>query len=404
MGQRDEAKGLLEQYLKSGRRAVGESVLMVKYVLEWLAAGTHDREESPDWFFPSRLWDYRVLRDLWDRGDRSRNVAYGLGNFLYDRKRHEEALAMWKASVKADPSFPTAWRNLGMALWNVRRDAKGAMAAYRKAMKADPTDARLVAEYDQLCEKCKVPSAERLKFFEGKSALIATRDDATVQYVTCLNDMGRHEDALKVLASRRFHPWEGGEGKVLAQYTRAHLALGFAALAGARDARPCQTDASVGSRVPRDRKCQIALEHAEKAFDTPENLGEAYHLLQAKADVNYLRGMALRGLGREDEANAAFMAAAEEAGDFQAMAVTEYSELSYYRGLALAALGRKKEAKALFRGMKAFADKGLKTPFKIDYFATSLPLLLIFDDDLEAVKNERMKTIAALAEKGMANV
>ena len=114
--------------------------------------------------------------------------------------------------------------------------------------------------------------------------------------------------------------------------------------------------------------------------------------------------MALRGLGREDEAKAAFTAAAEEAGDFQAMAVTEYSELSYYRGLALAALGRKKEAKALFRGMKAFAEKGLKTPFKIDYFATSLPLLLIFDDDLEAVKNERMKTIAALAEKGMANV
>ena len=211
-------------------------------------------------------------------------------------------------------------------------------------------------------------------------------------------------DALKVLASRRFHPWEGGEGKVLAQYTRAHLALGFAALAGARDARPCQTDASVGSRVSRDRKCRIALEHAEKAFDTPENHGEAYHLLQAKADVNYLRGMALRGLGREDEAKAAFMAAAEEAGDFQAMAVTEYSELSYYRGLALAALGRKKEAKALFRGMKAFAEKGLKTPFKIDYFATSLPLLLIFDDDLEAVKNERMKTIAALAEKGTTNV
>ncbi len=431
MGQKDEARELLEQYLKAGTRVAGESDLMVKYVQEWLTAGTRDAcpyqtdttvgsrvprdrkrqakgcptgRESPDWFFPSRLWDYRVLRDLWDRGDRSRNVAYGLGNFLYDRKRHEEALEMWKAAVKADPSFPTAWRNLGMALWNVRRDAKGAMAAYRKAMKADSTDARLVAEYDQLCEKCKVPSAERLKFLEGKSALVATRDDATVQYVTCLNDMGRHEDALKVLASRRFHPWEGGEGKVLAQYTRAHLALGFAALAGARDARPCQTDASVGSRVPRDRKCQIALEHAEKAFDTPENLGEAYHLLQAKADVNYLRGMALRGLGRENEAKIAFTAAAEEAGDFQAMAVTEYSELSYYRGLALAALGRKKEAKALFRGMKAFAEKGLKAPFKIDYFATSLPLLLIFDDDLEAVKNERMKTIAALAEKGMANV
>ena len=391
MGQKDEAKELLEQYLKEGTRAAGESNLMLKYVLEWLGRqqAYNSKGGSPDWFFPSRLWDYRVLRDLWAWGDRSRNVAYGLGNFLYDRKRHEEALAMWKVAVKADPSFATAWRNLGVALWNVRRDAKGAMSAYRKAMKADPADARLVAEYDQLCEKCKVSSAERLKFLEGKAALVVTRDDATVQYVTCLNDVGRYEDALKVLASRRFHPWEGGEGKVLAQYTRAHLALGWAAvmrLAG--DGSPYQ----------------IALEHAEKAFDTPENLGEAYHLLQAKADVNYLKGLALRGLGREAEAKAAFTAAADEAGDFQSMAVTEYSELSYYRGLALAALGRKKDAKALFTDMKAFAEKGLKTPFKIDYFATSLPLLLIFDDDLEAVKNERMRNLVALAEKGLAAV
>ena len=316
---------------------------------------------------------------------------------------------MWKVAVKADPLFATAWRNLGVALWNVRRDAKGAMSAYRKAMKADPKDARLVAEYDQLCEKCKVSSAVRLKFLEGKAALVATRDDATVQYVTCLNDVGRYDDALKALASRRFHPWEGGEGKVLAQYTRAHLALGWAAVAGRP---PYRGDSAVAGRPPyrgpdagrAASPLAAALEHAEKAFDTPENLGEAYHLLQAKADVNYLKGMALRGLGREAEAKAAFTAAADEAGDFQSMAVTEYSELSYWRGLALAALGRKKEANALFKGMKAFAEKGLKTPFKIDYFATSLPLLLIFDDDLEAVKNERMRNLVAFAEKGIAAV
>ena len=71
------------------------------------------------------------------------------------------------------------------------------------------------------------------------------------------------------------------------------------------------------------------------------------------------------------------------------------------RGLALAELGRKNDAKALFEGMLAFAEKGLATPFKIDYFATSLPLLLIFDDDLEAVKNERMRNLISLAEKGL---
>ena len=33
--------------------------------------------------------------------------------------------------------------------------------------------------------------------------------------------------------------------------------------------------------------------------------------------------------------------------------------------------------------------------------ATSLPLLLIFEDDLEAVKNARMENLKSLAEKGL---
>ena len=380
---------------------------MNRYALAYLAKDkmllAAAAESSPDYFFPSRLEDYRALRWCDEASDfKDAKVAYALGNWCYDRKLHEDALAYWERATKLDPSFPTAWRNLGVALWNVRRDGDGARSAYLKAIGDDPSDARLVAEYDQLCEKCKTPPEERLAFLESKLPLVMSRDDASVQYVTVLNDLGRHEEALKVLASRRFHPWEGGEGKVLAQYTRAHLELGRAALGrdglrpvlGRDEARPSQ------GCVDDNASCQTALEHAEKALDTPQNLGEAYHLLQAKADVNWLRGMALRGLGREEEATAAFTAAAEEAGDFQSMSVTEYSELSYWRGLSLVALGRIDEAKALFAGMKAFAEKGLATPFKIDYFATSLPLLLIFDDDLESVKNEKMRNLAALAEQG----
>ena len=360
-----------------------------RYVLAYLAQDkallAKAAKSSPDYFFPSRLEDYLALRWCDEAaGFKDANVAYALGNWCYDRKRHEDALAYWERATRLAPAFPTAWRNLGVALWNVRRDGDAAQAAYRRAMEADGTDARLVAECDQLREKCKVPPGERLKFLEGRLLLVLSRDDATVQYVTCLNDVGRHEDTLAVLVSRRFHPWEGGEGKVLAQYTRAHLELGRAALAAGDFA--------------------VALSHAEKALDTPANLGEAYHLLQAKADVNYLKGMALRGLGQESAASAALNAAAEENGDFLAMAVADYSELSYWRGLALKELGRIAEAKVLFAGMKAFAEKGQATPFKIDYFATSLPLLLIFEDDLEVVKNERMRNLAALAEKGLRDV
>ena len=378
MGQRRRAVELL--------KAAKQNTLAL-YMLAYIArdkallaeAAAHG---TADYFFPSRLKDYLALRWCDEAsGFTDAKVAYALGNWCYDRKRHEDALAYWERAAKLDPSFPTAWRNLGVALWNARRDGESAMVAYENAIAADPSDARLVAEFDQLREKCKIPVAERLAFLDAHRRLVLSRDDATVQFVTCLNDMGRHADALSILGSHRFHPWEGGEGKVLKQYTRAHLELGFKALAAGDFAS--------------------ALAHADKSFATPPNLGEAYHLLQAKADVNYLRGKALKGLGRDAEAAAAFEDCAAEAGDFQAMAVTEFSELSYYRALALAELGRPEDARAIFQGMLAFAEKGLSTPFKLDYFATSLPLLLIFEDDLEAVKNERMETIRSLALKGL---
>ncbi len=386
----DAAYDLVEMGLKDKAVEVlknGPSNTLSKYVLASIAQDKALLAEAAargtaDYFFPSRLEDYLALKWCDEAsGFKDYKVAYALGNWLYDRKRHDEALAYWERATKLAPDFPTAWRNLGVALWNVRRDGAAAMEAYARAMAADPADARLVAEYDQLREKCKVAVAERLAFLEAHRRLVLLRDDATVQYVTCLNDLGRHDEALDVFSKHRFHPWEGGEGKVLKQYTRAHLELGFKALARGDFA--------------------VALDHADKSFDTPQNLGEAYHLLQAKADVNYLRGKALAGLGRADAARAAFAACAAEAGDFQSMAVTAYSELSYYRGLALAELGRTDEAKALFEGMRAFAEKGLATPFKIDYFATSLPLLLIFEDDLEAVKNAQMENLKSLAVKGL---
>ena len=369
------------EVLKSTKRTA-----MVAYAMAYLSRDTAllsaAAQESADYFFPSRLEDYLAL--VWcdnAAGGKDAKVAYALGNWCYDRRRHEDALAYWERSTELDGKFPTAWRNLGVALWNVRRDGERARAAYLKAMAVDGEDARLVAEYDQLCEKCAVPVAERLAFLESKLALVLSRDDATVQYVTCLNDLGRYEAALKILNSHRFHPWEGGEGKVLRQYTRAHLELGRTALAKGDYA--------------------TALKEAEASFQTPFNLGEAYHLLQAKADVNYLRAQALKGLGRAEEAKRTLEACALEAGDFQSMAVTEYSELSYWRGLAIAELGRGEEAKKLFKGMLEYAEKRRAIPFKIDYFATSLPLLLIFEDDLEAVKNREMDKLAELARRGL---
>jgi tetratricopeptide (TPR) repeat protein len=183
------------------------------------------------------------------------------------------------------------------------------------------------------------------------------------------------------VCSRRFHPWEGGEGKVLGEYTAARLQLGREALEAGN--------------------AEAALGHFTKAMQTPESLGEAYHLLQARADVNYWTGMALRALGRDDEALRHFELSAAERGDFSEMAVAAHSPLSYYRGVSLRELGREQEALAVFGDMKAFALGNIGSPAGIDYFATSLPNLLVFDEDLQARRDAQNHLLAAMACHGL---
>ena len=351
------------------------------YALAWLKqdAGALEKARAlgPDYFFPSRLHDQLVLEWALGQDGVDRNAAFAIGNYFFDKKRHEDAIAVWETV----PPFATVCRNLGIAYWNVRHDGEAARAAYRKALELDPNDARLFAEYDQLRVKLGDAPEDRLEVLLSRMDMVSERDDCSVALAELYNATGQPEAALEYLLSRRFHPWEGGEGKVLKQYTGARLLLGRKALD--------RGDASA------------ALVHFEGAMHPPENLGEAYHLLQAKADVSYWTGKALRALGREDEAVVQFVASATEAGDFQAMAVTEYSELSYYRGLSLMELGKANDAKVLFADLKAYAQRELQKPAVIDYFATSLPLLLVFEDDLDEIRRQEMEHLIALAEQGL---
>jgi tetratricopeptide (TPR) repeat protein len=239
----------------------------------------------------------------------------------------------------------------------------------------------LVSEFVQLRAKLGDSAVDRLAFLESRRALVLDRDDATVELAALYNETGQPQKALDLLTSRSFHPWEGGEGKVLRQYTTARLLLGQAAL----------TSGDAGK----------ALEHFNLAMETPDRLGEKYHLLQAKADVTFWQGKALRALGREQEAVAKFEAAAAESGDFQGMAVTAYSELTVFKALALRELGREAEARAVLEAMVAHAEVELGIPARIDYFATSLPNLLVFEEDIQESKKSQMRHLQQLANQNL---
>jgi hypothetical protein len=66
------------------------------------------------------------------------------------------------------------------------------------------------------------------------------------------------------------------------------------------------------------------------------------------------------------------------------MQVRSVSEMTCWSALALRRLGREQEAVSLFAEILDYAAALEKTVPKIDYFATSLPAMLLFDEDLES--------------------
>jgi tetratricopeptide (TPR) repeat protein len=207
------------------------------------------------------------------------------------------------------------------------------------------------------------------------------------------NQTGRPEKALALVNSRRFQPWEGGEGGPLGQWVRSHLALGRAAL---RQATTKHRDSTAHRRL-----ITSAIAHFQQAAMAPNNLGEARHLLANASDLHYWLGCALDELGETDKAREHWREAATFQGDFQEMSVRAFSEMTYYSALAWRKLGEPLKAKALFQELLAYARSLRKTKAKIDYFATSLPTLLLFEDDLQFRQETTAWFLEAQAQLGL---
>ncbi len=335
----------------------------------------------PDYVFPSRLEELLLLERACAANPADARAPYYLGNLLYDRRRYEEAVAHWERATELDPAFPTAWRNLGFAYFNVRHDAARALAAFAKARELAPADARIVYEQNQLLKRTGEALDQRLAGLRSAGPLVATRDDLSLELVLLLNSTGQPREALAILTSRQFGPWEGGEGLVLGQYVRSHVLLAQKALAAG---------------TPREA---VALLLA--ARHPPQSLSEAMHLLVNGSMIDYWLGKAHAADRQPEQAARDWQRAARQRGDFQRMQVQAVSDMTYWSALAMRELGREDEARKAFEGIAAYAHRLEQQTPKIDYFATSLPAMLLFDEDLKARQTIDARFLQAQAALGL---
>jgi tetratricopeptide (TPR) repeat protein len=285
-----------------------------------------------------------------------------LGNFLYDRRRHAEAIIQWKRAAQLDPACVAAQRNLGIAYFNVEHTPAAALAAFDHAFAADPSSARILYERDQLWKRTGVAPAARLAELLSYPDPPAQRDDLSVELATLLNHTGQPQRALDLLLGRQFQPWEGGEGLVLSQFVRASILLARQALT---------------NNEPRHARDLLTA-----ALNPPHSLGEAYHLLASKSEPLYWLGLAAAADNDPEDARRLWQLGVRSSTDFQQMAVAEISANTYWVAACLDALSEHEAATALFQKIETFALQLEHQRPAIDYFATSLPTMLLFDEDL----------------------
>lgn len=336
-----------------------------------------------DGCFPHRTEDYIVLKSLAEDYYLDM-VYYYLGCLLYDRRAYGEAIADYEEAARRYPDFPTVHRNLALAYYNVKKQPQRAYEEMEKAFALDETDARVYLELDQLKKRLNVPVKERRSDMEKHFDLVESRDDLYLEYVTLLNTLGENAKALDLIMVRKFHQWEGGEGKVAAQYLTALYQLAKAAVAKEDYAE--------------------AKELLLRAVDEyPHNLGEGKLESAQENNLYYLLGLVQEKLGETEEAFVNLTKACY--GKSEPVGMMYYNdqppEMIYYQGLAYRKLGDEEQAVQRFCKLVDYGKEHIGDEIKIDYFAVSLPDLLIFEEDLKERNRKHCLFMMSLGLKGL---
>lgn len=209
------------------------------------------------------------------------------------------------------------------------------------------------------------------------------RDDMTAELLNLWHLCGQTEKATAVLVSRKFHPWEGGEGKVTSQFILNQLLQAWQAIDAHQPARA--------------EMLLIA------ALRYPENLSEGRLPGQTDNDIWFWLGVCARLQRDETQAQIAWQKATQ--GD-RTLNVHSYyndqpADYLFWQGMALRMLGDNAAADVLFTDMTQWAANMVHAQVGADFFAVSQPDLLSLYGSLQQQHQEKCLYIQALAAAGM---
>lgn len=324
--------------------------------------------------FARTLWDRQALLPLCGE---SFFVSYQLGCMEYDAGNVDKAEKYWLQSAEENGSFADVFRALSLLCHNKRGDKRAALEYMEKAFALDPSP-RILSE---LAGLYKLTGGDVFALLSGNMNLTCRRDDLYAEYCARLVDRGEEERALQLLAARKFHPWEGGEGKVTGIYKRAHM--------------------QAAERLFKGGDLNGAPDRLKACLTFPRNLGEGKLALDFDNDVWYIAGTYLQASGKEEEAMECYRKAVR--GRLRVEDMNYYNdnpvEYVYYAALAFGKLGNAQREREIRDDLLAYCAAHEHDRAETDYFAVSLPDMLVWDQDIAAKNAAFIKKVRKLADK-----
>lgn len=305
--------------------------------------------------FPSRLDDIAVLSNAISKNPSGDNAYYYLGCLYYDKFAYEKATELWEKCAELNPKHPKVFRNLAFSYFDKKGDFLSAKTCMEIALENKPDDPRLILEYEQILKNMNYSPKEMLDVYDRYENLMLRRDDCYLDKITLKCMVGEYKEAIDMAKNRRFHIYEGGEGKLTKQHAWMHVLYGNELAA--------KGDKAEAKRI------------YEEGVNMPKSYGEAKTFFNQEAHIFYYLGKLLESEGDVKGADKAY----EEAAVYKAAV----SELSLFRALALRKRRMFSEAKAVLDEMEATADSFIENCDMRTYYGVGSPSPMPFELDIK---------------------
>lgn len=387
-GMYEEAIALLKQSPEQGPMIfyyIGYALQKLNRTAEAKDALAEGETANPDYCFPNKIEEILILQQAIEVMDTAAFAHYYLGCLLYDKKQYQNAILHWEISARENDQYGMTYRNLSIAYYNKEQNPEKALIAMEKAFALEQDNSRFLLELDQLMARNQISIEERLANMEKQEALLNDRDVLYLEYITLLNNTKQHKKALKCLESHTFHPWEGGEGRVIGQYRLALTQLALLEM--------------------KAQNYEHAISLLERTFAYPDNLGEGKLPNVQDNIAEYYIGCCYQAMENSEKAEAWFKKAS--IGLDEPSVVLYYndqsSETMLYQGLAFRALDDNRLAKKAFHQLKYFGEQHRFDQIEYDYFAVSLPELDVYPENIQNRNTCYCLYLSALGELGLGN-